>query len=252
MSQPKFIILSGDGINCENETKLAFSNSNCEAKIVHINELLENPTMLRNVQGLALPGGFSFGDELGSGQVLSLKIKYKLKDHFNDFIFKGGAVIGICNGFQVLLKLGLLPDYKKERTISLDHNVSGKFINRWVTIYKHPQTICKWTVLLEDLSINLPIRHGEGRIVYQKNLETTIHNNLLKNGQIVFQYNENVNGSYENIAGICDPTGLIFGLMPHPEAYLYEGLNHIHQKEFFKKAKGQLIFDSIVHYLKNA
>ncbi|OFZ45928.1 MAG: hypothetical protein A2381_19545 [Bdellovibrionales bacterium RIFOXYB1_FULL_37_110] len=252
MNKPKFLILAGDGINCENETKLALVNANSDAQIVHINELLENPLMLRAVQGLALPGGFSFGDELGSGQVLSLKIKFKLKDHFEDFIYRGGAVIGICNGFQVLLKLGLLPDFKKERTISLDHNISGKFINKWVTLNKHPATICKWTTLLKDQLINLPIRHGEGRIVLKKNDETVVYNTLLKNGQIVFQYNENVNGAYENIAGICDPTGLILGLMPHPEAYLYEGLNHIHQKDFFKKGKGQLIFDSIVQYLKNS
>ena len=130
----KFLILTGDGINCERETAKAFINAGAEAEIIHVNDLLENPSALKNYSGMAIPGGFSFGDELGSGQVLALKIKHGLKEASDEFVADKKPIIGICNGFQVLVKLGLLPFPLEDRVMALAANESGHFINRWSTL----------------------------------------------------------------------------------------------------------------------
>ncbi|MBL6989493.1 MAG: phosphoribosylformylglycinamidine synthase subunit PurQ [Bacteriovoracaceae bacterium] len=233
--------MAGDGINCEYETAHAFDMAGAQSTIVHINDLLENPTVLRNYQGMALPGGFSFGDELGSGQVLALKIKYKLKDEFKNFIEQKKAVIGICNGFQVLIKLGLLPDPCKPRSMALTVNLSGNFINKWSKLHIPKESICKWLHDLQGTSINLPIRHGEGRVVCKEDVDPK---------QVAFYYDEDVNGSYQQIAGVCDPTGMVLGMMPHPEAYLTKLLSGQKQDDLFAAGDGLKLFTNITNYLK--
>lgn len=243
-----FLVLNGDGINCERETAQAFELAGATATIIHVNELLATPKKLRDFQGLALPGGFSFGDELGSGQILALKLKYGLSEEFSQFVTEQKPIIGICNGFQVLVKLGLLPNPNEKRCVALSNNESGEFIDRWVSLKIQSKTVCRWTTLLED-TIELPIRHGEGRLVFTAGKEEPLYQELAQKGQIPLTYTENVNGSAYQIASLCDPSGVIFGLMPHPEAYVSEVTSRMAKKEVFKKGVGQLIFESIVQHL---
>ncbi|MFH1157721.1 MAG: phosphoribosylformylglycinamidine synthase subunit PurQ [Pseudomonadota bacterium] len=247
---PLFLVMTGDGINCEKETARALELAGAAAKIVHINDLLETPHMLAEAQGLAIPGGFSFGDELGSGQILALKIRHKLGDAFFKMVEDKKPVIGICNGFQVLVKLGLLPfPADGERKLALAANESGRFIDRWVTLDVNPQSVCFWTKSLPFDSLELPIRHGEGRIVFRKGQEDGLYQNLVRQGLIPLTYTEDVNGSYGKIAALTDPSGMVLGLMPHPEAFV--------SQMTYRKTGGQgdgdglAIFKNIVRILKN-
>lgn len=212
------LILSGDGINCEFETQHAFEVNGAFAQIVHINDLIEKRVDLLSFDIFVIPGGFSFGDEINSGHVLSLKLKYALSTQLEIFIAQKKAILGICNGFQVLLKLGILPNWGKEKKITLTHNQSHQFINQWQKLSVNQSSPCIWTKGITQF--NLPIRHGEGRIVFKQGEENEIYSQLQESGQIVLTYQQNPNGSFADIAGLCDLTGLIFGLMPHPEAAL--------------------------------
>ncbi|MDE2337433.1 MAG: phosphoribosylformylglycinamidine synthase subunit PurQ [Alphaproteobacteria bacterium] len=245
MSQPVFLILSGDGINCERETAAALAAAGAKAEIVHINDLAARPDSLARFDGMAIPGGFSFGDELGSGQILALKIRHKLGKRFFDFVAARKPVIGICNGFQVLVKLGLLPyPETQKRVMALAPNTQGGFIDRWVTLQPAQNSVCKWTEGME--TFDLPIRHGEGRVVFS---EDAIYHELRDNGQIALAYAEDVNGSHKRIAGLCDPSGLIFGLMPHPEAFAHQATHRTPQRAFMAAGAGLRIFKNIVYYL---
>lgn len=245
-NEVRFIVLSGDGINCERETKKAFELVGAEANIVHINDLLESPEVLSKYDGMAIPGGFSFGDELGSGQILALKIRHGLMNHFNQFIQDKKPIIGICNGFQVLVKLGAISTRKSERTLSLTQNRQGTFIDCWVTL-TNENSHCIWTRDLPH-EFELPIRHGEGRVVLKD--DEAVVKEIKDQGIVALKYKDDINGSYERIAGLCDPSGLIFGLMPHPEAYMFEGLKPGHKTDVFANGVGQLIFKNAVNYLK--
>jgi len=219
INKPKVLVLTGDGINCERETARAFELAGAEPKIVHVNDLLENPKSLATFEAAAFPGGFSFGDDLGSGQILALKLSLQLGDELKEFVAAKKPVIGICNGFQALTKLGLLPEPFGVRKMALARNFQGHFIDRWVEVEAEKASVCLWTRnLAQEGSFALPIRHGEGRVVFSKGDEEGIHRQLSVAGQIVLRYAEDVNGSHGRIAGVCDPTGHVFGLMPHPEA----------------------------------
>ena len=261
--KPHFLVLAGDGINCEQETKLGFERANAKTTVMHINDLLDKPSSLRTFQGMAFPGGFSFGDELGSGQVLALKCKQGLKDELSLFVEKENPIIGICNGFQTLLKLGLLPFPGKERRVGLAPNREGRFQNYWVKLRPaSTKSVCIWTKGLfddgSDYELELPLRNREGRITLTKGLEDQIYQDLLMNGQIPLVYSDELKPlslfKHEMIAGICDPKGLIFGLMPHPEASLFQATHRIHHKTRntnpIQKSLGQKIFDNIVDHLE--
>jgi len=215
--KPKILVITGDGINCERETARAFDLVGGKADIWHINDLLESPAKLQEYQAMAFPGGFSFGDDLGSGQVLAIKLSTVLAEEFRKFVDAKKPIIGICNGFQALTKLGLLPNPFQVRSMALARNAQSHFINKWVELEVEKNTVCIWTKKITS-PFALPIRHGEGKVVFTKGEEESIHRTLAGNGQIVLRYVDEVNGSYARIAGVCDPTGLIFGLMPHPEA----------------------------------
>lgn len=248
----KVLVLTGDGINCENETALAFSEYGVSTQIVHIYDLIHTPDLLNSAHILALPGGFSFGDEIGSGQILALKLKYSLGEELKKFIEAKKLIIGICNGFQALVRLGLLPEPFKERVMTLTHNRQGHFINRWVDL-DVPKSRCVWTKMIEGQKIALPIRHGEGKIVFAGDSfkQQSLFETLLGNEQIALSYCEDVNGSYQQIAGVCDPTGRILGLMPHPEAAGSGWLSPGGAQKSNAVGIGARFFESGLNYIQN-
>lgn len=239
---PHFLILTGDGINCERETALALEKAEIKTTIKHVNQVLTHPQSLLDFQGLVLPGGFSFGDELGSGQVMALKLRHQLKDQLLEFISRDRAVLGICNGFQMLVKLGILPTRDLERAeAALLKNDHGRFQNKWVELEVAKDHVCRW-VPSDMSSLYVPIRHGEGRFTCQVPLQE-----LESKGQVVFRYREDVNGSLDRIAGICDTSGWILGLMPHPEAASFSA----QIPERGRPPEGQKIFQQIRKSLRD-
>lgn len=222
------LILTGDGINCEVETASACRAAGFDAKIAHLAELTRDS--LQGISLLVIPGGFSFGDELGSGRVLALRIRHELGWDLPAFARAGGVVIGICNGFQVLVSLGVFGD-----GVALAHNREGRFINKWVSLKAEP---CD---LLKDIrEIDLPIRHGEGRLLFDRtpNGDSALGRDAFP----ALRYSdENPNGSTDAIAGLTDKTGRIFGLMPHPEAFRRESQ---HPEFYRQRALGTLPAES--------
>jgi phosphoribosylformylglycinamidine synthase len=213
----KSCIVTGFGINSDRDLASAFEAAGSDAVLVHINDLIENPDQLDDYRILGFPGGFSFGDHLGSGLVFAHIFKKHLKSRLEQFINKGNLIIGICNGFQVLVKMGVLPNisgqWKPE--VTLVHNQSGTFIDKWVRLEVNPYSGSPWLKGIE--TIELPIRHGEGRFI----APAEIIEHLRKENMAVLKYTgENPNGSAADIAGITDKTGRILGLMPHPEAFV--------------------------------
>ena len=213
---PRALIITGDGINCETETAQAFQMVGFEAEIRHLNDLILHKVSLDDLssryQALALPGGFSFGDDLTSGKVLALKIHHGLRWNLQTFADRGGLVLGICNGFQALIRLGVFGKF-----LSITHNSQGRFMNQWVKVSPSSHK-CVW--LRGVGTLDLPIRHGEGRIVIDGNRRAETMSKLERQGMMCMKYEMDVNGSEERLAGLCDPTGRIFGLMPHPEAFV--------------------------------
>lgn len=216
--QPKALILRTAGTNCDAETAHAFQLAGATTQSVHLNRIIENPAILRDFQLLAFPGGFSYGDDIAAGKILANQITHHLRDAVRGFVDAGKPIIGICNGFQVLVKTDLLPGTvagATGQTATLVHNDSGRFIARWVKLSAKSDK-CIWTRGLSDLE--LPIAHGEGKFVPATE---AIRKALHDNDQIAMVYSEeNPNGSTDAIAGVCDATGLIFGLMPHPERHV--------------------------------
>ena len=256
---PKVSILYGYGINCDNETQYGFELAGAEAEKVHVNQLISGERKLRDYQILAIPGGFSFGDDIGAGKVLATKIKYNLAAEFSEFIKKGKLIIGICNGFQVLVKLGILPGFNgnyDRQEVTLTFNDSGRFEDRWVCLKINQKSKCIWTRGIERLY--LPARHGEGKFVSR---EEKIRERLISQNRIVAQYMDdkgnlagypwNPNGSELNIAGICDETGRIFGLMPHPEAFLFPQNHPRWTREKIQEGEGLKIFKNAINFVKN-
>ncbi|MEN9361454.1 MAG: hypothetical protein RL095_2989 [Verrucomicrobiota bacterium] len=264
MTSPKTLIITGVGLNCEKETSAAFATAGSDVTRIHLNDLMDNPKKLLDFQILAFIGGFSFGDHLGSGTVLGNRIKYGARAELEQFVAKGGLVIGICNGFQTITRMGIVPAigglFKQE--VALQHNDCGAFQDRWVTLKTNAKSPCVWTKGIDVLPV--PIRHGEGKLVPQDaaTLKFLEDNNLVAlcyidpaSGEATQEFPLNPNGSTNAIAGICDLSGRIFGLMPHPEAYL-SPFNHPHwtnQKingSLPKEGLGQQLFRNAVSALK--
>ena len=223
-------VVTGFGINADEELAHAFHLAGAEASRVHVRDLIEEATMLQRFRILAFPGGFSFGDHLGSGKVFAALFRRNLGSALSDFIARGGLVIGICNGFQVLVKMGVLPNLSGtgSQEASLVHNDSGRFEDRWVRVVFEEGCRCVWSRGLRDME--LPVRHGEGKFVLSSHSRL---DGLAAEGLVALRYAarepwgtdqvsypDDPNGSEGHVAGICDPTGRVFGLMPHPEAYV--------------------------------
>ena len=226
--QIKALVITGFGLNCENETAAACRLAGMTPEKVHLNDLIAGKRTLAEFQFLCFIGGFSFGDHLGSGTVFANRVKFKLQDQLQKFIDDGKLVIGICNGFQTLTRLGMVPalhgDYFTQEA-ALAHNDSGVFRDDWCILKAEPASPCVFTRNLGQF--RLPLRHGEGKFVAAPEVIAGIeanHQVALRycnaDGTPATEFPANPNGSVNSIAGICDRTGRIFGLMPHPEAFL--------------------------------
>ena len=250
--KPHFYVLYGDGINCELETKHALESAGAIVSLKTIQDLVESKNWTKKVQGFVMPGGFSFGDDLGSGQILALKLELLLQDSIREFVVQKKALLGICNGFQALVKMGLLPDHQTQsnKILTLTHNIQKQFVDKCVDIQVSETSDSPWIWQLKSKKVFWPVRHGEGAIVISENVSANnIYNALKLNGQIPLQYTKDINGSYERIAALCDPSGLVFGLMPHPEAALYENLSPVFKRfDKLTYGSGYLFFRSIVEY----
>lgn len=226
MAKVNVLILRTAGTNCDEETEFAFKKAGARAERIHINRILENKRLLEDWQVLVIPGGFTYGDDVAAGKILANEINAHLGEGTRKFVDAGKLVLGICNGFQVLAKMGLLPGFADsgDRQATLTFNDSGKFEDRWVYL---KVLSGKSPFIDEGGVIYLPVAHAEGKFVPRDDQSLA---RLRSEEQIVFQYVDeegraagypfNPNGSVENIAGICDPTGRILGLMPHPERFV--------------------------------
>jgi phosphoribosylformylglycinamidine synthase len=264
------LVLTGFGLNCDVESAYAFELAGASSHRVHINALIGGEASLENFDILVFGGGFSWGDDHGAGVLQAVRLKYNLGEALQAFIHEGKLIIGICNGFQALVNLGFLPaidgDYTARR-VALTYNDCGNFRDDWVCLSANPKSPCIFTRGISQL--DLPIRHGEGKFYAAQD----VLDRLAQQQQIVFRYAtpsgeaangvfpHNPNGSVMDIAGICDPTGRIFGLMPHPEAYNH-WTNHPHwtRKKAEMKRKGAAvehkttaamkIFENAVDYVR--
>ena len=256
--KPRVLVLRSAGSNCDQETKYAFDYVGGVSDLIHVNRLLEGSVKLSDYQILAIPGGFTYGDDISAGKVLANQIKYKLAESLSVFHQSNKLIIGICNGFQVLVKSGLLPavDLKAEQSVTLTDNDSGKFEDRWVYLQVN-KSPCPFTQGMKE-KVYFSVAHAEGKFVAHDN---TVLKNLWENNQVVFQYTTvndgsvdypaNPNGSVDNISGICDPTGRVLGLMPHPERHL-DPTNHPQWTRFglAEEGDGVPIFRNAVEYFK--
>jgi phosphoribosylformylglycinamidine synthase I len=227
MLSPRALVLRAPGTNCDHETAFAFERAGAIARRVHVQALTAKPSLLDDYQILCIPGGFSYGDDIASGRMLALELRTFLSDTLERFRDRGGLVLGICNGFQVLLQTSLLlhaADIGPLATLS--PNRSGRFIDRWVHLEVKPSTC----VFLQGLTrLELPVAHAEGRF---RTRSGEVLAGLETAGQLVLRYAAdasgqptNPNGSEADVAGVCDETGRVFGLMPHPERFL-DALQH--------------------------
>lgn len=231
---PRALIVRTAGTNCDAEMAYAFRLAGAQAEVVHLDRLIERPQQVGQYDLIGFPGGFSYGDDIASGRILAMKLREFLYPALRDAAVRGVPMIGVCNGFQALVQVGLLPGPRAgeswpearapEQRIALCENIHGRFSDQWVGMKIEAATACLWTRLLasdprrDDADIMmLPVAHGEGRLVAATD---AVLDELEQHGQVVLRYTDNYNGSDRAIAGVCDPSGRIFGLMPHPERYL--------------------------------
>jgi phosphoribosylformylglycinamidine synthase len=248
---PRALVLRAAGVNCDVETAHAFRQAGARPQRLHINRLAENPRLLEDFDLLAIPGGFSYGDDIAAGRILADQLNRTLGDELLRFVEAGKPVIGICNGFQVLVQTRLLGEVKQEsgglkaeerrsgasafpdRLCTLAENAQGRFICRWIRLEK-VAAHCVWTQGWgADEQIELPIAHAEGRLVFRDERARDL---LEDAGRVALRYTgvvggdvpdlpPNPNGSTNDIAALCDESGLVLGLMPHPERYT-EAVQH--------------------------
>jgi phosphoribosylformylglycinamidine synthase subunit PurQ / glutaminase len=268
---PRALVIRAAGTNCDGELCRAFRMAGAEADLVHLDRLIAEPSRLERYDLVGFPGGFSYGDDVASGRIFAVKVRERLWAPLRALLERGVPMIGVCNGFQVLVQVGLLPGPAKgeawpveappRQTTALTDNAGARFIDRWVRVAVEPGTVCVWTRGLDGTGekaqssklevqtpeiaervlsavrangaaaeshrssliahrsdvMMLPIAHGEGRFV---TASPDVMRQMEASGQIALRYIDNVNGSEGAVAGVCDASGLVFGLMPHPDRYL--------------------------------
>jgi phosphoribosylformylglycinamidine synthase len=258
MAEVKAIVLRAAGINCDMETEHALELAGAKAQRIHINRIIENETLLDEFQIIVFPGGFSYGDDVAAGKILANQIVHHLFEPIQKFIEDGKLVLGICNGFQVLVKTGILPgnnSTNQQQNVTITNNDSGKFEDRWV--YLAPQSD-KCVFIEPGMQIYLPIAHGEGKVVTK---DKATLDELKSEGHIAFKYVDeegkegdypvNPNGSMGSIAGLTDTTGRILGLMPHPERFVRPTQHPRWNRLKNEDGDGMTIFNNAVKYVKN-
>jgi len=266
MKTVKALVISGYGTNCEMEMAYACRLAGAKTDIAHISEILSGSCNIMDYQFLNLAGGFLDGDDLGSAQVESIRLRHArigdkgptLLEVINKFVTEGNIILGVCNGFQALTKSGILPGRPKgKRRVSLTFNDSGRFEDRWVYLSFERESPCIFTKGIDRLY--LPVRHGEGKFVTDSSdtLDEIVKDRLAvafysdPDYVPAMDYPYNPNGSVNSIAGMCDATGRIFGLMPHPEAFTH-ATNHPKWTRLSlpERGQGMAIFDNAIHFLK--
>lgn len=265
MPSPRVCVLRAPGTNCDPETAHAFQMAGGHAEVVHLFRLLEQPTALNDFQILCVPGGFSYGDDLGSGVVFASQLRAHLADVIAQFLTADKLVLGICNGFQVLVKAGVLPDgaeswpagVRSAPTATLTWNENGRYNARWVRLKVGSTN----NVFLRGIDeIDMPMAHAEGRLVAR---DASVLARWEQRGQTALRYipwahssnghgptwPANPNGSVDNLAGLGDPTGRVLGLMPHPERFLF-GTQHPQwtRRPISAEGDGLRVFQNAVHY----
>jgi phosphoribosylformylglycinamidine synthase len=262
--QPKVLVLKTDGTNCDDEMRYAFDKARSVSEIVHVNELRWKEKKLSDYNILGLPGGFSYGDDVRSGKILAIELTSYLRDQINDFINHRGLVLGVCNGFQVLVRTGLLPlGTIGEMQATLTNNDSGKFECRPVNL-KITDNKCVFMKDAKGKIVSYPVAHGEGKF-FAKQTGFQELQKIEKEKLVVFRYvdalgnptqkyPQNPNGAVNAIAGICDPSGRILGLMPHPERAVEETQYPNWRRQRIEglpiKPEGVIVFENMVNYIK--
>ncbi len=258
--KPNVIVLKADGINRDEEMAFAFELAGAKSTIVHINDLRNKKDSFKNYQILALPGGFAYGDDIVSGKILAIELTSFFADELKKFVARREtATIGVCNGFQALIRTGLLPfGNLGKMSATLSNNDSGHFECRWINAKIEKNSVCQFTKGLENIIISYPIAHGEGRFYTDtKTLQDIEKQNLVvfryvdDKGNPTHVYPQNPNGSLHEIMGVCDPTGRILGLMPHPECFVRTE-QHPNWRRDKITPQGLPLFQNIVNYVKNA
>jgi len=260
-----FCVLRAPGTNCDIETKYSLEQFGCSAEVVHVNKFLEDKKDLSGYSGLVIPGGFSFGDHVRSGAILGKIVAKKLGKVITKMAGEGKPILGICNGFQVLVESGILPGFEEGELTSqaaLGTNTSSRFEDRWVHLKNENKGNCIFTKGVRELT-RMPVAHGEGKFILPFENEALYLDQLIANDQMVFcyatdagelakgEYPENPNGSIADIAGICDPTGIVLGMMPHPE----RAFHRIMYPDWTRSGlddmgDGYAIFKNMVEYAK--
>jgi phosphoribosylformylglycinamidine synthase I len=219
----KTLILRAPGTNCDGETAFAFERAGAHVDLVHVAELVRRQRLLSHYQIMVIPGGFTYGDDVSAGRILANELRLKLGDEIQKFVDDGRLILGICNGFQALVKAGMLPRSQggDSQPLTLAGNDSGKFECRWIYLRASTGSPCVFTRGIDIMYV--PVAHAEGKVVIAAGAEKQINVALYyadRTGDIRAGYPYNPNGSMKNIAGICDATGRIFALMPHPERFV--------------------------------
>ncbi|MFC2048138.1 phosphoribosylformylglycinamidine synthase I [Chloroflexota bacterium] len=255
MSKVRTLIIRAPGTNCDKETMFGFQQAGSEVALVHVNQLIRREERLSDYQIMVVPGGFTYGDDIAAGKVLANELRLKLGEEVVRFIEEGKLILGICNGFQVLVKAGFLPEVTEDGSpqLTLAANDSGKFECRWVFLGVNKESPCVFTRGMDNLY--LPVAHGEGKVV---TLDDTLSGSNIalyytdEHGNTSVGYPYNPNGSVRNIAGICDNSGRIFGLMPHPERHI-RGNQHPQWTRLGVREYGDgfKVFQNAVEWAKN-
>jgi phosphoribosylformylglycinamidine synthase I len=255
MAKVRTLILRAPGTNCDVETSFAFEQAGAEVSSAHVNELVRKDKRISDYQILVFPGGFTYGDDISAGKILANEIRLKLGDDVQRFVGDGGLILGICNGFQVLVKAGILPrSADTSQQLTLTNNDSSRFECRWVYLSVDKRSPCVFTKGIS--SLYLPIAHGEGKVMAETGALAGLKVVLRyadEKGNVSADYPYNPNGSAGSIAGICDSSGRIFALMPHPERFLRWTQ---HPRWFREKARewgdGFGIFRNAVEWVRSA
>lgn len=256
MTRVKTLILRAPGTNCDVETVFAFEQAGSQVELAHVNELFRREKLVSNYQIMVIPGGFTYGDDVSAGKILANELRLKLGEDIQNFIESGGLILGICNGLQVLVKAGILPQLMDEgpQRLTLAGNDSGKFECRWVYLRVNEASPCVFTRGISTMY--LPVAHAEGKVVAKPEVLDNL-NIVLRyadhTGNVQADYPYNPNGSMDNAAGICDASGHIFGLMPHPERFIRWTQHPRWTREDPKQhGDGLRIFLNAVEWVKNA